>query len=184
MHLFFPARLRIGLAALAVFALAACETDKRPPPPCPDIVIVKDASDLTLFREGPGRDLTDVVLEAQIVEFRGFCETDLDDDTGTGEVVVEMELILSATRGPANTTRDGSMRYFVAIADSEENILAREEFDTAVAFEGNRNRVAFLEELTQTIPLKRGELGDAYNIFIGFQLSDDQLRYNLQKRGR
>lgn len=169
---------------LAMFALAACEASNRPPPPCPNIVIVQDVSDITIFKAGSGRDLTDVDLEAQIVEFGGFCDTDIDEDSRAGEVVVEMELVLRATRGPANTSRDGSLRYFVAIADSEQNILAREEFDTAVEFEGNRNRIAFREELTQTIPLKRGELGDDYSIFVGFQLSDDQLEYNLQKRGR
>ena len=76
------------------------------------------------------------------------------------------------------------MSYFVAIADADENILAREVFETSVLFEGNRNRIALGEELTQKIPLKGGELGDAFNIFVGFQLSDQDLKYNRDKRGR
>ena len=87
-------------------------------------------------------------------------------------------------RGPAATTRDATVRYFVAIADKKENILAREEFESSVSFEGNRNRIGFSEELAQNIPLKAGQLGDAFSIFVGFVLSDEDLKYNLNKRGR
>lgn len=177
-------RVRTGWAALGLFALTACQDPERPPPPCPNIVIVQDAAELTQFLPGPGRDLTDVTLEARISDFRGFCDTDVDDDDGTGTVEVEMQLILVATRGPASTSREATLRYFVAIADTEENILAREEFETTIAFERNRNRVALGEDLTQKIPLRGGQLGDAFNIFVGFQLSDADLKYNRNKRGR
>ena len=177
-------RAKAGWAALALFILAACQQGATAPvPPCPDIVIVQDASELTQFLSGPGRDLTDVTLEARISDFRGFCETDVEDDR-TGTVDVELQLLLVATRGPAATTRDATFRYFVAIADKKENILAREEFESSVSFEGNRNRIGFSEELAQNIPLKAGQLGDAFSIFVGFVLSDEDLKYNLNKRGR
>ncbi len=177
-------RARAGWAALALFVLAACEQGPpAPPPPCPDIVIVQDAAELTQFLSGPGRDLTDVTLEAQVADFRGFCDTDIEDDR-TGVVDVDLQLLMVATRGPAATTRTATVRYFVAIADKDENILAREEFDTSISFEGNRNRVGFSEELAQTIPLQAGQFGDAFSIFVGFVLSDEDLKYNLNKRGR
>lgn len=175
---------RTGWVALALFVLAACQQGpEAPPPPCPNIVIVQDLADLTQFLPGPGRDLTDVTLEARISDFRGFCDTDIEDDR-TGTVGVDMLLIFQATRGPAAVTREANVRYFVAIADQDENILAREEFETNLTFEGNRNRLRFVEELTQTIPLEAGQLGDAFNVFVGFVLSDEDLKYNLNKRGR
>lgn len=177
-------KARTGWAALALFALAACQQGAdRPPPPCPDIVIVQDAAELTQFLPGPGRDLTDVTLEARVSDFRGFCDTDIEDD-GTGAVDVELELLMVATRGPAAASREARLRYFVAIADKEENVLARAEFDTDLTFEGNRNRVGFAEELTQRIPLRGGQLGDDFSIFVGFVLTDADLEYNRNKRGR
>ena len=177
-------RLQKGWAALALFVLAACQQGpSAPPPPCPNIVIVRDAAELTQFLPGPGRDLTDVTLEARIADFQGFCETDLEDN-GTGTVEVELQLIMAATRGPAAATRDATVRYFVAIADTDETILAREVFETSINFEGNRNRLGFAEELAQTIPLRAGQFGDAFNIFVGFELSDEDLAYNRRKRGR
>lgn len=177
-------KAKTGWVALALFTVAACQQGpSAPPPPCPNIVIVQDAAELTQFLPGPGRDLTDVTLEARVADFRGFCDTDLADH-GTGAVEVEMELLLVATRGPAATSREARVRYFVAIADKDENVLARAEFDTDITFEGNRNRIGFAEELTQRIPLDRGQLGDDFSVFVGFALSDEDLKYNRNKRGR
>lgn len=174
-----------ALGLLAVLVLAACQRGpERPPPECPEIAIVQDLAELTLFVPGPGRDLTDVTLEARIVEFGGFCNTDFDEDEGTGEVEVDLEVLFQATRGPASTDRTAKVTYFIAIADRNENILARETFDSELEFEGNRNRVAYVEGLTQTIPLREGRRGEDFKVFIGFQLNDQQLQYNRNKLGR
>lgn len=175
---------KTGWAALALFVLAACQQGPAGPPPlCPNIVIVQDASVITQFLPGEGRDLTDVTMEARIADFKGFCDTDIEDDR-TGIVEIDMQLLLVATRGPAAVTREATVKYFIAIADTDENILAREEFETSVTFEGNRNRVGFAEELVQKIPLRAGQRGDAFSVFVGFVLSDEDLKYNLNKRGR
>ena len=152
-------------------------------PKCPNIVIVKDTSELTSFRSGPGRDLTDVALDARIDRFDGECETDLERDR-SGTVNVDLQLIFEAVRGPANDTKVGSFSYFVAIANRNGDILAKKVFETEFEFEGNRTRVGGVEELTQEIPLRAGELGEDFDIFIGFQLSPEQLKYNRAKNAR
>ncbi len=167
-----------------MFTLVACSSDEGVlAPACPNIVIVKDTAELTKFRPGPGRDLTDVVLDARIDRFDGECETDLEDDR-SGKVEVDLQLIFEATRGPANDTRTGEFRYYVAIANRGGAILAKKVFATEFEFEGNRNRIGAVEELTQEIPLRPGELGEDFDIFIGFQLNPEQLDYNRAKRLR
>ena len=138
---------------------------------------------MTQFLPGHGRDLTDVTLEARILDFRGFCDTDFEADR-SGAVEVELELLMVATLGPAAASRNASVRFFVAIADKDENVLARAEFDTAITFEGNRNRISVSEELVQRIPLRSGQLGDDFSVFVGFVLSEKDLKYNRSKRGR
>ena len=177
-----PSRVRIGLAAVVLLVLAACQlVSKGPPPPCPAIVIVQDAAEVTQFLPGLGRDLTDVTLEVEVADFRGFCETDIGND---GAVEVELEILMVATRGPAAKSRESGVRYFVAIADQEENVLARAEFETAITFESNRNRIEFTEELAQRIPLRSGKLGDDFSVFVGFVLTEEDLEFNRNKRGR
>ena len=170
---------------LAGLALAACQQGPQPPAPaCPEIAIVQAAAELTLFTEGPGRDLTDVTLEARVAEFGGFCDTDIDDDTATGSVDIDMQVLFQVTRGPASVSRQSSISYFVAISDNEENVLARRVFDIALEFEGNRNRIGVVEELRQSIPLKAGQRGEDFKVFIGLQLNEEQLRYEREKRER
>jgi len=169
---------------MATFTLAACSIGETAvAPECPHIIIVKDTAELTAFRPGPGRDLTDVVLDARIDRFDGECETDLESDR-SGRVNVDLQLIFEATRGPANETREGKFSYYVAIGDRGGAILAKKVFDTSFEFAGNRNRIGGAEELTQEIPLKPGDLGDDFDIFVGFQLSPEQLAYNRAKRAR
>ena len=170
------------LAFAAAALLAACSGDDgRFAPPCPNIVIVQELAHLTEFKPGEGRDLTDVVLEGRVTGFDGFCETDLDEGAA-GEVEVELRVVFTASRGPANTDRKGSFRYFIALADRDGNTVQKHVFDSAVEFPGNRNRVAPFEELTLKIPLRAGENGADYTAYVGFQLSPEQLDYNRSSR--
>lgn len=167
-----------------MFTLVACASENSPSAPaCPNIVIVKDTAEMTAFRPGPGRDLTDVVLDARIVRFDGECETDLESG-GLGQVEVDLQLFFEAIRGPANKTREGKFSYYVAIGDRNGKILTKKVFSTEFEFENNRNRIGAAEELTQQIPLRSGEFGDDFDIFVGFQLSPEQLDYNRAKRAR
>ena len=168
-----PARRVAGGLVLAVI-LAAC-SDDGPPPPCPSIVPVADASHFVRFN-GQGRDLTDVIFEAKIENYQLMCE--YDDD------VIESQMLLQilAVRGPADRDRVANLKYFVAIATRDQQIGAREEFELSVPFEGNRTRVIASEELTQKIPLKAGENGDNYLIYIGLSVTPEELQYNRENR--
>ena len=127
------------------------------------------------FRPG-GRDLTDVVFEAEIKDAALTCEYD--------ENVIEsdMRVSIEALRGPANPERIADFAYFVAIATTDQKIVAREEFALEVPLPGNQTRVAVVEEISQRIPLKAGENGNDYVIYIGFALTPEELQYNLDNR--
>ncbi len=175
-------RIISGIAAALM--LAACSAGEPAlAPPCPTTVVVQEIADVTQFKAGEGRDLTDVVTEATIVGFDGFCETDSKAGK-SGEVTVEMQLLFSATRGPANTDRKGGFNYFVAITDRDEKPVQKHVFSAEVEFPGNRNRVSPFEELTLTIPLKPGENGGDYTVLVGFQLTPEQVEYNRSSRIR
>lgn len=164
-----PARLRF-VVALAPLLLQAC-AGGEPPPPCPEAVRIVDASRMVRF-EGAGRDLTDVQFEATLEGLRLSC--------GYDDAVVEiaLEVSMAVLRGPANRSRLAPIRYFVAIADSDRNVLARETFDLEVPFEGNRTRILVTDEVAPRIPLAAGKSGADYRIYVGFSLTPEQLRHN------
>src|SRR5690606_31119341 len=149
-------RRRLLPALAAAMLLAGCQTTvfgsdqdtpSAAPPPCPRIAVVPEAGRLTRF-EGGGRDVTNVLFEAEIQTPRSSCVY-----RDNGEIVVSMAVPIVVGQGPAN--RDGMARldYFVAIARGEQR-LVKQVFDVTVEFEDNATRVGYLDELQQTIPLR------------------------------
>ena len=134
-----------------------------------------DAAQMVRF-SGDGRDLTDVLFEARLDNFLLTC------DVNDGVVEAQLTLQLLAIRGPANTDRVAKIGYFVAVATRDRKIGAREEFNLEVPFEGNRTRVLAVEELTPRIPLKPGESGSDYLIYIGLSVTPEELQYNRENR--
>ena len=169
-----PGRKAAGVAMLCLF-LAACSGGDAPPPPCPGVQPVKDAQNLVRF-QGAGRDLTDVIFEANI-EILGLA-CDYDDNV----VEADLRVRVVAVEGPLNKVRQARFSYFIAIATLDERIVAREEFDLDVSFEGNLRRVAAMEQLAPRIPLKPGQSALDYRIYVGLVLTPTELQYNRDNR--
>jgi hypothetical protein len=84
--------------------------------------------------------------------------------------------------GPANREHVANFAYFVAVATRDQRIVAREEFDVAVPFEGNRTRVFAVEEVSPRIPLRPGQTGADYVIYVGLALTPGEFQYNRENR--
>ncbi|MDX9859493.1 MAG: hypothetical protein RBS99_01130 [Rhodospirillales bacterium] len=169
--------------AMAALALSACEAlTPAPPPPCPDVALVSDAATITKFVEGPGRDLTDVLYEAQLVNAAGACNYDVEKETGAGTLDVDMAVSMEMARGPAN--RDGrvAVRYFVALTGTDGEIIDRQRFEGVVEFIGNRSRLVWTDEpVYLAIPLKAGQTGSDFKIYVGYELSREEVEFNRNR---
>lgn len=141
------------------------------PVSCPQVTKVGEAALLTRFRPS-GHDITDVMFDSFIGDINGKCES---TDKG---VTVKMTVDFIASRGPADKNGKASFAYFVAITDSKDNVLTREQFDTYIDFPGNKTRNGIREELEEKIPLSVGQRGDDFRIYVGYALTRDELAYN------
>lgn len=163
---------------LVVAALALLSACNRTPPACPRATILNDGATVTKFRDGPGRDLTDVTARAEIVDVAVDCDYD------RGGVDVAMQVAIAATRGPADRARAADFDYFVAIADARRNILAKEVFRVRLEFPQTQSRVGTVEQIEPRIPLKDRAEGVDYEIVVGFQLTPEELEWNRTRRPR
>lgn len=165
---------RILLVALLALAVSGCANPfkKKEPLPCPSALIVKDASRKIVYRDGPGRDITDVLFEASLPRIVVSCSY---DDRG---VEMTTALTIIAARGPADTTRRASIRYFAAVIDPKDQIIAKREFESDLQFPVNIDRGSTVEELVQRIPVAKGVPADNYTIAVGFQLTREELEAN------
>jgi hypothetical protein len=175
-----PWRPRPWAVVLLAAAPAACGMLKGdPPPPCPRAAIVGDVAQMTKFRLGAGRDLTDVEYAAEIRDFGGSCE--YRDKNRVVSVVTTINVV--AELGPAAKVRKVSVPYFVAIIDGKNNILAKATFDAAIDFPEGQRKAGVSEETEQRIPLPASVQGADYEVLIGLQLTPDEIDFNRRKRG-
>jgi hypothetical protein len=174
-----------GTAAFMMAALAAsaCSMfDKAPPPPCPEVSVLGDASRITKFIDGPGRDLIDVLYEGEIADAAGSCTYDVNKDTKEGKLDVEMTVVMNLSRGPADRAGKAAIRYFVAILGKDKQILNKQPFAAGVAFPQNTSKLAWTDEpIYLSIPLKAGQTGRDFQIYVGYDLSQEEVQFNRKQ---
>jgi hypothetical protein len=169
----------IALVLGTALALSGCAGigAKKTPAPCPPIYILSDAAKLTKYKEGPGRDLTDVEMEAEIVSFKGDCSY---DDKGA---IVTIQVGFDVKRGPAAKTRKNELTYFVAIPKYYPAPEAKAEFSVPVEFPPNLDYARTTDDyVVMRIPVKNKDVVDNYEIYLGFQTTQEQLDANRRNR--
>ena len=126
-------------------------------------------------------DLTDVGFTARIEDVRYGCIYTDDGDAIETELLVQ----LVAARGPANQSSQAQVGYFVAVGEQQgqgaPNILVREAYQATAEFQGNRTSVMLNDELTMTIPIRSGQRGDDFTIFVGLVLDEEEVEYNRRQ---
>lgn len=174
----FPG-LRPLVVLIALLAATGCqETIDRvrgkEPPPCPRIAILSDAAQYTQFRPGAGRDITDIAYEAEIVGYEGYCT----HHEKNASIEVVLKLMIDVTRGPAGSDGASEIRYFFAVPDR-----AKQVFASPFKFERGTPKIRMIEdEIVVNIPMRSGDSVHNADIWVGFQLSPDQLELNRKRK--
>ena len=171
---------RAGLVlAGAVLLLAGCSVFSKPAPspPCPRVSLVPDVGEAVGYRDGPGRDITDIRYRATIADAKGDCRYSADG------LSMDMTVTLYAERGPALASRDpADFEYFVALADPDRRIVSKAVFKGRVVFPNGQDRVSFPDEITiGPVRLPDRNLGPDYRVLLGFQLTPEQLEENRRR---
>lgn len=177
-------RIRRRAALLLVLFTAGCETlgitKKDPPPPCPPVFILKEAAALTRYAPGSRRGITDVDFQAEIVDFRGSCEYN-DERT---QVDIALDVTFNVVRGPANRDRKAAFDYFIAIPHFHPAPQGKKTLPMSVAFAGNDTRLRVTDQVTLRIPFDGKARLEEYTIYLGFQLTREELQENQRRSTR
>lgn len=181
------ARSLVALSLLV--SLGACDSMKfwreDKPEPCPRIRILNDAAEMTRFKQGPGRDLVDVLFEARVSDVLSACAYDVDYDTRAGLIESQVVPVIRAVRGPANVSSSAEIPYFVALVDADKRILQKSNFSIKVGFPGNLTQNTVRDEPIDLAIVTDGNTdGSDYEIFIGLQLTREEMEYNQKLKAR
>jgi len=152
-------------------ALASPGTARGQPMPCPALEVPAATARLVAFRPGPSRGPTDMTLEASFAGASANCLVVED------RLTVQIRLEIVVRRGPANQNRRADLAYFVALTDARGEVLNKWIFAVDGAF-GESTQLPLAEELELAIPGIANRAAESHRIYVGFQLSQEQLRYN------
>lgn len=166
---------RAPILLAAIIALTACAKNTEEQIACPGVEVLQDLGEFVRFKPGPGRDATDILVEAWIDGVGGECSLDGRD------LLADLIVRVGSRRGPATKTDKATIGYFVAIADVNRKILQRERFQTTAPF-SNRKTILFEDTLDLRIPLTSGAQTDSFTVYVGLELSEGELAFNRSKR--
>mgnify|MGYP001162144344 FL=1 len=181
-----------NLAALGCLGLilTGCESakelnpfaKKKPLPACPKVQLLKDTDTITAYRAGPGRDITDIRFEAELKGFTGECEY-IGKKGVYSKVNVTIKVDFDISRGPAEKSRSTNVSYFVAMPEFYPKPQGHQVFTTRVTFPENRNSMWIIDEAVEvSIPITKSRPGPNSKIYIGFQLTPEQIKFNREKQ--
>ncbi|NKB22264.1 MAG: hypothetical protein GKS01_17395 [Alphaproteobacteria bacterium] len=141
---------------------------------------MKHANSVTYFKPGPGRDITDVLGTIAIVDFKGEC----DYNKKRTKVRITLNVAFDVRRGPADRTKAMNFRYFVAIPKFHPAPQGKSVFPLQAKFRGNQTRLNLIDEIRLEIPMPPYPKVDEYTVYMGIQLTPQQLKYNQSQANR
>lgn len=179
-------RRDVAMALAAAALLGGCGLNTgystSPPAPCPRIAILADGADLTRYRPGAVQDLAAMTSDARLIGFQARC----DYTDRRRSVSVAVSAVFDVERGPAGTgQRSVVLPWFIAVTDSgDSQVIDRQEFTTAVSFEGNANRIRVTSRpVALNFPADE-RMVENHNVRLSFELTPQQLETNRRRGAR
>ena len=175
-HCRTPARCAAPLLLGLALSLAGCSamTDGTLST-CPQVVILGGAEHLTRF-QGEGRGVVDVAAEADVTGLTYTCKYNNE------RAVTEIDIEFTVTRGITSGIAELEVPFFVAVADAAGNVIIKHTFDRRVTF-GDRAAGIARERIEETIYLPEGIRPSQFEILVGFQVTAEELEFNMGRRG-
>jgi hypothetical protein len=171
----------LGLVAVAALLLWGCSTDSGTGSAagggCPDGAVLAEAASVTKLKPGGGKDPTDVMLTAEMAKPNVSCDYDKD----SGKVDVRFNFPVIVKRGPAATSAPQTLSYFVAVVDTDNNVVTKRTFSRDLTLD--QATMSFNEAPEDAVfTVAKDKKPVAYEVLVGFQLTQDELAYNRAQR--
>lgn len=165
-----------GLLAGLLALLPGCA--QEPPTICPVLGVLDSAATLTRLQPGAASGDADVAYVAEITDADLSCVL-------KGDLLYHMEvnlkIAITGRKGPAADSERAEVEYFVVITDRSGNVVTKKTFPATIEFDG-RPQATVVEEIWQLYELEQGGAGSLYEIWVGFQLTDEELEFNRKQR--
>jgi hypothetical protein len=115
-----------------------------------------------------------VVLSAEMSQAQLECEYDAERNA----ITIDINFAVRATRGPAAMGNDPELDYFIAMVDTEGNLLTKNIFKSQPVLNG-RVPGQYTQNVSNFVfPMAMDMRPIDYQLLTGFQLTPAELAYN------
>ncbi len=169
----------LGAAILVALLLAGCGSGGSGSGSvgkvkCPTAFVAPGLDAYTQLRPGAtSGGLADIAFGVKLVSVTAACKTEV------GGIHITTSIVFQAVRND-ETLQQGDFSYFVAVADPQQNILAKQIFGLRADFAKKQKLMRIADEITEHLPLKKVAAGGGYAVIVGMQLSPQQLQNRQQ----
>lgn len=149
--------------------------------PCPYVKVLYDAARYVELKDNK-ETATAVGYTGEIEGLSSMCAYKSADP-----IKVQVQLLFGLGKGPTATSAQHTYRYWVAVTDRNNEVIAKEYFNLPVTFPAGQDRTMVTDELKGiVIPrIKPTVSGSNFEVLVGFDVTPEMVSFNrLGKRFR
>ena len=142
--------------------------------PCPYVKVLYDAGRYIEFKDGK-EGASSVGWSGEIQGVSASCQYKDADP-----IKVNVALLFAMGRGPTAVGQSKSYRYWVAVTQRNQSVIAKEYFDLPVTFDSGEDRV-FVRDTVANITIPRANIdtsGANFEVLIGFDVTPQMAAFN------
>ena len=142
--------------------------------PCPFVKVLYDASRYVEFKDGK-ESAAQAGFTGEIQNLASGCAYKSDEP-----IRIRVEALFQLGRGPQAQGDKHVYRYWVAVTERNQAVIAKEYFDLPVTFPAGQDRVYTTETIEQiTIPRADAKVsGGNFEVLIGFDVTPEMAAFN------
>ena len=143
---------------------------------CPEVAFLDGLDQMTFFKDESSADISNVLFSSKMRQ--------LDFGCSFGAKGAEVEVIFTIESRLALAKKETlvEIAYFIAAVNPNGKILAKQVFDLDIPFSPKKLKVIQKEKVSPFFPSRTGNDFTGYKVLIGFQLTKNQVNFNLQNR--
>jgi hypothetical protein len=144
--------------------------------PCPYVKVLYDAGRYVELKDNREAGAA-VGYTGEIQGLSSACAYKNDDP-----IRVSVELLFGLGRGPQATAASHTYRYWVAVTDRNNEVIAKEYFNLPVTFPTGQDRVLETDKINSiVIPrVKASVSGSNFEVLVGFDVTPQMAEFNRQ----
>ncbi len=149
--------------------------------PCPYVKVLYDAARYVELKDNK-ETAAAVGYTGEIQSLSSGCAYKSDDP-----IKVQMEILFSLGRGPQAASSTKTYRYWVAVTDRNNEVIAKQYFNLPVTFPAGQDRTLMTDKIAGiVIPRTKATVsGSNFEVLVGFDVTPEMVAFNrLGKRFR